>query len=289
MREGGCRMANAVHGSSMQRKAATTVRYIVIFAILLFFLFPIIWIVETAFKVRIDMFKLPPQWFGFKTTTQNFSYVIHTMHVGKWMKNSIIISLGTMVLSLLIGIPAGYAFSRVKFRGKYALLTFILLTRALPPVIIVMPFRLIMQSFGIFGTRLAVILIDTVYNASFTAWLMSGIFESIPEGLEEAAIIDGCNPFNAFIRIAVPLSLPGLVTSALFAFIYSWNDFIFALTLTSPETATLPLGMLSTYGMLNVGWTYMAAMGVLAILPVVALSLLLQKYYVSGLTFGGVK
>jgi len=118
---------------------------------------------------------------------------------------------------------------------------------------------------------------------------MSGIFESIPVDLEEAAIIDGCLPVGAFFRIALPLSMPGLVTCALFAFIFSWNDFLFALTLTSLSTATLPLGMLSTYGMLSVGCTYMAAMSLVAIVPVILLSLLLQKYYVSGLTFGGVK
>jgi multiple sugar transport system permease protein len=282
-------MSSTTTGRALQVRASRALRYILIFFILLFFLFPIIWLVETAFKVRIDMFKLPPKWFGFKPTLENFNYVLTRMHVGRWTANSTIISLGTMLLSLVIGVPAGYAFSRVQFRAKYLLLTFILLTRALPPVIIVLPFRIIMQSIGLFGTRLAVILIDTVYNASFTAWLMAGIFETIPEDLEEAAIIDGCGPFKAFMKVAVPLSLPGLVTSALFAFIFSWNDFLFAMTLTSPDTATLPLGMLSTYGMLSVGWTNMAAMGVLAILPVVTVSLLLQKYYISGLSFGGVK
>jgi multiple sugar transport system permease protein len=166
---------------------------------------------------------------------------------------------------------------------------FFLLARTLPPVTLALPFRVMMQNMGLFGTHLAVILIDTIYDATFTAWLMSGLFASIPEELEEAAIIDGCTAFTAFFRVILPLSLPGLVTSALFAFIYSWNDFIFAMTLTSPKTATLPLGMLSTSGMLSVGWTYMAAMGVFAMLPVLLLSLFLQKYYVSGLTLGGVK
>ncbi|RKX79098.1 MAG: carbohydrate ABC transporter permease [Spirochaetes bacterium] len=234
------------------------------------------------------MFSLPPQ-YVFKPVMENFKFIFEKMHVFQWTLNSSIISLGTVVLSLIMGVPAGYAFSRVKFRGKYLLLMFILLTRALPPVIIVLPFRVIMHTIGLFGTRMAVILIDTVYNAAFTAWLMSGIFENIPVDLEEAGIIDGCTPIQAFIRIALPLSKPGLVTSALFAFIFSWNDFLFALSLTSPPTATLPLGMLSTFGMLSVGWTYMAAMGVIAVIPVVVVSLLLQRYYVSGLTFGGVK
>jgi multiple sugar transport system permease protein len=211
------------------------------------------------------------------------------MPVLAWTKNSLIISFGTMILSLAIGVPAGYAFSRVRFRGKKLLLMTILLTRAVPTIVLVMPFRVMMQRFGILGTQLAVILIDTVYNAAFTFWLLSGTFESIPLDIEEAAWIDGCTPVQTFRRIAIPLSKPGLVTAALFAFIFSWNDFLFALTLTSPKSATLPLGMLSTYGILQQGWTYMAAMGIVAIVPVVALSLMLQKYYVSGLTFGGVK
>ena len=263
-------------------------RIIAIIVIICFVILPMFWVAATALKQKIEMFKLPPQWF-FKPTLTNFIYVFKTMPVIRWTMNSALISIGTLILSLLLGVPAGYAFSRVKFRGKHILLMFILLTRALPPVVIVLPFRVFMAALGLFGTRTAVILLDTVYNAAFTAWLMSGIFESIPVDLEEAAIIDGCLPIGAFFRIALPLSMPGLVTCALFAFIFSWNDFLFALTLTSPPTATLPLGMLSTYGILSVGWTYMAAMGLVAIVPVILLSLLLQKYYVSGLTFGGVK
>ncbi len=271
------------------KKAASWYRIILTALVLGFFMFPIFWLLETAFKLKIDMFSLPPVWIGFKPTLKNFQYVLGSMPIFKWGANSLIISLGTMVLSMALGVPAGYAFSRVKFRGRFLLLTFIILARTLPPVIIVMPFRIMMNALGLFGTWFAVILIDTIYNASFTAWLMAGIFDGIPEELEESAIIDGCGVFRAFLRVAVPLSLPGLVTSALFAFIFSWNDFLFAMTLTSPETTTLPLGMLSTYGMMSVGWTTMAALGFFAIVPVVALSLALQRYYVSGLTFGGVK
>jgi ABC-type glycerol-3-phosphate transport system permease component len=263
-------------------------RIVVIIFLVAFFLLPAVWILTTSLAQRISMFKLPPQLFS-EPTIKNFVYIFTQMPVLSWTFNSLVISVGTMILSLLIGVPAGYAFSRVNFTGKKLLLMIILLTRALPTIVIALPFRVIMQNLGILGTRTAVILIDTVYNAAFTFWLMSGIFESIPEELEEAARIDGCTPIQAFLLVAVPLSKPGLVTSALFAFIFSWNDFLFALTLTSPDTATLPLGMLSTYGILQQGWTYMAAMGIVAIIPVVGLSLALQRYYVSGLTFGGVK
>ena len=263
-------------------------RILMIFIILAFIALPVVWILSTSLSQRIAMFKLPPKLFS-AFIIDNFKYVFTQMSINSWIVNSLIISIGTMILSLIIGVPAGYAFSRINFRGKKLLLIMILLTRALPTIVLVMPFRLIMQNFGLLGTRTAVILIDTVYNAAFTFWLMSGIFESIPSDLEDASRIDGCNPVQSFLYIAVPLSKPGLVTSALFAFIFSWNDFLFALTLTSPDTTTLPLGMLSTYGILQQGWTYMAAMGVIAIFPVILLSLLLQKYYISGLTFGGVK
>lgn len=269
--------------------SVTGVRILIIILLVIFFLFPIYWLLLTSLKYKIAMFQLPPRWIPEKATLENFKFVFANMPVLKWTFNSGIISIGTVILSLILGVPAGYAFSRVKFRGKNILLMFILLTRALPPVVIVLPFRVIMHSFGLFGSHLAVILLDSVYNASFTAWLMSGFFESIPVDLEEAAIIDGCSHVQAFWKIALPLSKPGLVTAALFAFILSWNDFLFALTLTSPDTATLPVGMLSTFGMLSVGWTNMAAMGVFAIIPVVVLSLILQRYYISGLTFGGIK
>lgn len=280
-------MAVAGYGTGT-RVTLWTFRILTILFLVAFFLLPAVWILTTSLAQRISMFKLPPQLFT-KPTGKNFVYIFTQMPVLAWTLNSLVISLGTMLLSLLIGVPAGYAFSRVNFTGKKLLLMIILLTRALPTIVIALPFRVVMQNLGILGTRTAVILIDTVYNAAFTFWLMSGIFESIPEELEEAARIDGCTPVQAFLLVAVPLSKPGLVTSALFAFIFSWNDFLFALTLTSPETATLPLGMLSTYGILQQGWTYMAAMGVVAIIPVVGLSLALQRYYVSGLTFGGVK
>ena len=281
-------MAIVTYRNKTTERIAWTVRVLLVTAVLIFFMFPIFWIISTAFKYRIDMFSLPPTLFS-KPTMENFVYVFSKMEVELWTFNSITISLGTMVLALMLGVPAGYAFARVHFRGKYALLMTVLLTRALPPIVLALPFRVMMQEFGLLGTRVAVILIDTVYNSAFTFWLMSGMFEAVPKDLEESALIDGASPFQAFWKIAVPLSKPGLVTSALFAFIFSWNDFLFALTLTSPETATLPLGMLSTYGILQQGWTLMAAMGVVAIVPVIIFSMMLQRYYVSGLTFGGIK
>lgn len=263
-------------------------RLLAIVLIVCFFIFPIFWLFSTSFKERIDVFRLPPKWV-FSPTLSNFEYIFRTKPILNWTLNSMIISLGTAVLSLVLGVPAAYGISRLKFRGKGVLLTAILLIRALPPVVILLPFRVMMHSIGLMGTRTAVILIDTVYNSAFTVWLMSGIFEQLPRSIEEAAYVDGCSRLRTFWVIALPLTKPGLVTAALFALILSWNDFLFAMSLTSPATATLPLGILSTYGILSVGWTYMTSMCCVAIVPILLISLWLQRYYISGLTFGGVK
>ena len=263
-------------------------RAVVIVLLAAFLLFPVIWLATTSFKERIDVFKLPPQWI-FKPTLSSFEYVFDKKPIEQWTLNSLIISFGTTILALGLGVPAAYTLARRKFKGKNLLITSILLIRALPPVVILIPFRVLMSRIGLIGTHAAVILIDTIYNAAFTVWLMVGYFEAMPVEIEEAACVDGCSYFKTFRTIALPLAKPGLVTAALFSLILSWNDFLFALSLTSPSSATLPLGILSTYGMLSVGWTYMTAMCTIAIIPILLIALFLQKYYVQGLTFGGVK
>lgn len=263
-------------------------RAVVIVLLAAFLLFPVVWLATTSFKERIDVFKLPPEWI-FKPTLSNFEYVFDKKPIEQWTLNSLIISFGTTILALGLGVPAAYTLARRKFKGKNLLITSILLIRALPPVVILIPFRVLMSSIGLIGTHAAVILIDTIYNAAFTVWLMVGYFEAMPVEIEEAACVDGCSYFKTFRTIALPLAKPGLVTAALFSLILSWNDFLFALSLTSPSSATLPLGILSTYGMLSVGWTYMTSMCTIAIVPILLIALFLQKYYVQGLTFGGVK
>lgn len=276
-------------GRATSLKLGTNLSRIIIIAVLVVFLLtPLVWLVTTSFKQRVEVFSMPPKWI-FKPTLSNFEYVFDKKPIVRFTVNSLVISFGTTLLSLLLGVPAAYTLARRRFRGKGLLLTSILLIRALPPVVILLPFRVLMASIGLIGSHAAVILIDTIYNAAFTVWLMVGYFEAMPVEIEEAACVDGCSYFRTFRTIALPLAKPGLVTAALFALILSWNDFLFALSLTSPSSATLPLGILSTYGMLSVGWTYMTSMCTIAIIPLLLIALFLQKYYVRGLTFGGVK
>ncbi len=259
-----------------------------ILIILSFFLIPIYWVASMAFKNFFDIFDLPPKWI-FKPTLMGFKIAFNTRPILRWTINSLIISIGGTILSLALGVPAGYCLARAQFWGKRMMWNGILLTRVIPPIVIVLPVRVFMQSIGLFGTQLAVILYTAVFNATFTAWIMSGFFESIPVDIEDMALIDGCSPIGAFWRIALPLCKPGLVTVTLFSFIFTWNDFLGALTLTSPETATLPIGIMSGAGQLAVQWNVLAAICLIAIIPVMILCVSLQRYYVSGLTLGAIK
>jgi len=264
------------------------IRVWVISVVLAYFLFPIYWVFTTSLRHRIDVFSLPPKW-ALNPTLENFEWIFRHTQVGRYVKNSMIISLGTVLLSLILGAPAAYGFARFSFKGKHLLLTSILIVRVLPPVVILLPFRVMMYKLGLFGSLASVIFVDTIYNTAFAIWLLSGYFANLPRELEEAARIDGCSWLRAFWCVALPLAKPGIVTVAIFAFILSWNDFIFALGLTTPVTATLPLGILRTFGAMGIGWTYMTAMCCVAIVIPMIVVVWLQKYYLSGLTFGGVK
>ena len=266
-----------------------TILNILIILAILFFLTPIFWLVTTAFKYGRDAFAIPPQWFLFDFTLNNFKDVITGTKVGLFIENSVIISAGTTLLSLLLGVPAGFAIARTKSKFINTSSYFFLLLLMIPPTAMLIPFYLIVRDIGLIGTRLSVILLDTAFDASFVVWMMRSYFLDVPKEMEEAALVDGANQFTAFVKVALPMSIPGIISSALYTFIFSWNDFIFALMLTTPKTKTIPLGILASFSAVEIGWGRMAAMSVFAIIPAIIISLFLNRYFVQGLTFGATK
>ena len=266
-----------------------TILNILIILAILFFLTPIFWLVTTAFKYGRDAFAIPPQWFLFEFTLNNFKEVITGTKVGLFIENSVIISAGTTLLSLLLGVPAGFAIARTKSKFINTSSYFFLLLLMIPPTAMLIPFYLIVRDIGLIGTRLSVILLDTAFDASFVVWMMRSYFLDVPKEMEEAALVDGANQFTAFVKVALPMSIPGIISSALYTFIFSWNDFIFALMLTTPKTKTIPLGILASFSAVEIGWGRMAAMSVFAIIPAIVISLFLNRYFVQGLTFGATK
>ncbi|MHB8134361.1 MAG: carbohydrate ABC transporter permease [Anaerolineaceae bacterium] len=256
---------------------------------IIFFMMPIYWLITTSLKFGRDAFLLPPQWLVFDATLKNFREVLSVDKTFMYIKNSLIITSGTTVLSLILGVPAGYALARSKSRLVGNSSYFFLLLQMIPPTAMLIPFYLIMRDLHLIGSYTSVILLDTIFDASFVVWMMRSYFADVPKEMEEAALVDGASQLSAFFKVAIPLSIPGIIASALYTIIYSWNDFLFALMLTSPKTKTIPLGILASFSSVEISWGKMAVMSIFAIIPAILISLFLNRYFVQGLTAGASK
>jgi len=265
------------------------IRSVLALLVVAFFLMPIVWLFTTSFKLQRDTFHLPPLWLGFQPTLNNFAFAINQIQVGRFVLNSVVISAGTTFASVVLGTLGGYAVSRSRLRFVTASSYFFLVLLMIPPVAMLVPFYLIMRDLGLLGTYWAVIILDTVYNAPFVVWMMSNYFRTVPKDMEQAALVDGASHFQAFRLVALPLAVPGIIASVLYCLIFSWNDFIFALLLTSPSTKTVPLAIMGQFSTAQLQWGYMAALSVFAVLPVLLVALVLNRYFVQGLTAGATK
>ena len=264
-------------------------RGILIILSVIFFLFPIFWLLTTAFKFGRDAFAIPPKWIFFDFTLKNFQDIWANTKTPRYLLNSIIVSTGATSLSLLLGVPAGYAIARSKSTLINTSSYFFLLLLMIPPIAMLIPFYLVMRDLHLLGSYAALITLDTIFDAAFVVWMMRSYFQDVPQEMEEAALVDGASPLQAFFKIALPLSTPGIVASALYCIIFSWNDFLFALMLTSPKTKTIPLGIMASFSSVEISWGKMAAMSLIAILPALIIALFLNRYFVQGMTMGSTK
>lgn len=261
-------------------------------AALIFFLFPIVWMFLTSFKNEAEFFSYPPVFIPKSFSLINYLNAMRFPPDGRGglqgVRDSLIISIGSMVASVLIGGPAAYSFARFRTGGEN-LSFWVLSTRMFPPVASALPLFLVFRTLHLLDTHLALIIANTVFSLPFVIWLLKGFFEDLPAELEEAAMIDGATIFGAFRRVALPLVAPGLVVTALLSFIFTWNEFMFALLLTRSNVRTLTIIVPSLVGGHEILWGEIAAVGVVAIIPNTALALLLQRFLVRGLTLGAVK
>ncbi len=274
-----------MHTSSIER----AIRALLITLAVLFFMLPIFWLLTTAFKFGRDAFAIPPKWIFFDFTLKNFQDIWTSTETPRYLLNSIIVSIGATTLSLLLGVPAGYAIARSKSALINASSYFFLLLLMIPPIAMLIPFYLVMRNLHLLGSYAALITLDAIFDAAFVVWMMRSYFQDVPQEMEEAALVDGASPLGAFMRIALPLSLPGIVASALYCIIFSWNDFLFALMLTSPKTKTIPLGIMASFSSVEISWGKMAAMSLIAIIPALIIALFLNRYFVQGMTMGSTK
>ena len=201
-----------------------------------------------------------------------------------------IVSIGTSLLGLVIAIPAGYAFSRYKFTGRDVSMFAFLLVQMFPGIIILVPYFLVMKTLGLLNSHLGLILAYCVTALPLCVWMLKGFFDTVPRELEEAATLDGCNQFQVFTKVVLPLSMPAVAVTALFSFLAAWNEFLLALTFnTSNDMYTLPVGLASLISSTGQAWGDFAAASILVSLPVALLFLFFQKFLIEGLSAGGVK
>jgi len=252
-------------------------------------LLPVYWMVNTSLKNQVEVFTSPPTLWPQNLTFANYVNVFTRRHLGTYLFNSLVIVGSAVLLSLLMGSLAGYALARFS-RLQQKLNFWVLAPRMIPPIALVVPLFLMLQEIGLINKKLGLILVYTAFNLPFVAWMMRSFFQEIPVDLEEAAMVDGATRLRSFRDIVLPLAAPGLAATAIFSLIITYNEFFFALILTStPAAATLPVGTAALIGKTQTLYGEMAAAGVVAAVPLVIFALLVQRHLVRGLTMGAVK
>ncbi len=272
--------------------------YVLVLIVCTWVLAPFAWLAISSTSTRADLTSVPLRWIperpNFDTYRQIFLGGPGATSTARDLKytafNSIVVAGSVTLVCLLAGSLAAYAFTRLNFRGRNSLFVLILLTQLLPAVVIIIPLYVIMRILGMLDTKLALIVAEASFILPLVIWLMRGYFASVPKGLEEAAMIDGCTRAGAIFHIMIPLSAPGLAASGIFAFIIAWNEFFSAFILSSTlRSKTLSVIISEFSSKVGVDYVAMATAGVLASIPPVVLAILFQRFIVQGLTAGAVK
>jgi multiple sugar transport system permease protein len=251
-------------------------------------LFPYLWIVLTSFKARTDILTTPPVWIN-NPTWFNYWNMLFERGFDAYLWNSVVIGLSSTLLALFTGTLAAYAFSHYKIPAGNHLFFYILATRLGPPVAYALPMYFLFSNLGLLQSHLGVIVAHAAFNLVLVVWMMKTFFDEIPKEIEEAARLDGCTEWMMFSRISLPISLPGLVTAAIFIFIFSWNELLFAMILSAGKSSTLPAMIPSLAMHTGTMWGEVAAAAVVQTIPVIVFTFIAQRHLIRGLTFGAVK
>ena len=253
-------------------------------------IFPFYWMTITSFKNEEQMRSLVSMFWPRPLVGENYEQLLSKTDFVKWYGNSATVAISSTLLATAVGTIGAYALARLKFLGRGFLASATLITYLVPPSILFIPLYAQMRNLGLANSLAGLIAAYPSFTVPFVTWLLMGYFESIPEELEEAAMIDGATRFGAFYRVVLPLSAPGVLAAGLYAFTQAWNEFLYALVfITDGKLRTLPVGLASFITGDVYGWGYLMAGAVLTTLPVIAAYIYLQKYMVEGLTAGGVK
>jgi multiple sugar transport system permease protein len=263
--------------------------------LLLFATLPMVWMLITSVKTQFAASRYPPEWLPSHPTLENYTRLLSpTNDVGRefltYMLNSVWVSSATTVLGVVIAVPAAYAFSRFRFPGRRMLFYSVLIRNMFPGVVFLIPLFIVMRDLRLVNTQWSLILTYLTFGLPLSIWLLKGFYDNIPPQLEQAARIDGASRFQAFLRVVMPLSSPGIIATAIYTFVQAWNEYIYALTfLNSRDRLTLPVGLQRFFTEYATDWPGLMAAAFIMSVPVVVLFLILQRYFVRALAEGAVK
>jgi multiple sugar transport system permease protein len=264
----------------------TAAYYLLVCVAMLPTVFVFYWMVTLSLKTQVEAAGYPPHFFRFALTLKNYAEVFQKNPFLLYIWNSLVVASGSTLLGLAAGLPA--AFSIARWRQQGLALT-VLVARIVPGISYLIPWYILFRHLHMVDTYGALILSHLVVGLPLIIWVMIGFFEDVPAQLEDAALIDGCSYYGAFWRVALPLVRPGIVAAGILSFIFSWNNFLFSVILAGRHTRTLPIAVFNMIGFEEINWGPLAAAATMITLPVIVLTLIVQRHIVSGLTFGAVK
>ena len=252
-----------------------------------FIMIPIYWIISGAFKQQVDIFQLK---LLFTPTLENFKIIFKSPYnLSDKLFNSTVVAFSTVVVAIPLATIAAYSFSRFRLTGERIMFVMILSTQFVPAVVIVLPFFILFRDLGILDTKLSLVLVNLSLIMPFAIWMIKGFIDGIPLDTEEAALVDGSNRIQVIKNVVLPMALPGVITAAIFCFILAWNEFLFAVIITTNKAVTMPVGLSMFHAEEGVLWHLISAAGIMIMLPMFVLATLIQKHFVQGMTMGAVR
>lgn len=255
-------------------------------------LFPLFWILMTSLKTEQEIFRIPPTIIPEKLNLASYAAQVETgdFNMFQSFTNSFIISIGATIISVVLAVPASYGIAKYRFRGRKVMLLGFLVTQMLPVAVLLTPMFILFRGMNLYNTAGSAILADATIGIPFSILILKNYFASIPKDLEEAAYIDGCNRFSAFIRVLIPIAKPGVMVCAIFSFLYAWGDLAYGMTfIIDQQKRPITAGIFNFMGQYGTKWSYLTAFAVVTIIPVALIFIFMQKYIISGMTSGAVK
>jgi multiple sugar transport system permease protein len=262
-------------------------RYLALLIVLAFFLFPLFWLATLAIKTPNEYFASPPVWLPHDPSIVHLKALLKSVGVDSFF-NSLIIASGATLLAMALGCPAAYSMARYKTGGD-DLALWVLSQRMIPPIVIVLPIFILFRTLKWQDTLQGMVVLYAVFNMPYVIWMMRGYFQDVPVEVEDSALVDGCNPLQSLWHVTIPLAIGGLLTTAVFTFIFSWNEFLFAVVLTRVKAVPITVAISGMFGSQSAFLGQVSWLSWVSLLPVFVMTVLIQRYLVRGMTMGAIK